>query len=67
MSIHLYLNLYWLLLPLALVLLWWTFHKREDERGGYLPGLGLLFRVPVAAVLFVLVLCGLLASNLWLK
>ena len=67
MNIQFNLNLYWLLLPLAIGLLWWACRERADERGGYLPGLGILFRLPVAAVVFVLVLCVLLAINLWLK
>jgi len=68
MNIHFNLSLYWLLLPLAVGLYFWVFTPRADERSsGFLSDLGPLFRLAGAAFIFVLVLCGLLAINVWLK
>lgn len=68
MAIHFNLNLYWLLLPLAIGLYFWVFTPRDDERSSsFVPSLGPLFRLAGAVVIFVLVLCVLLVINLWLK
>jgi hypothetical protein len=68
MNIHFNLNLYWLLLPLVIGLYFWVFTSRADERSsGFLPDPGPLLRLVGAAFILVLVLCGLLAFNLWLK
>jgi hypothetical protein len=45
--------LYWLLLPLTVGLYYWVFTEREDERGGYLSGLGALFRLPLAFIILI--------------
>jgi hypothetical protein len=68
MNIHFNLNLYWLLLPLAVGLFAWVFTPRADERSSsFMPDPSPLFRLVGAVILFVLVLCALLAFNLWLK
>jgi len=68
MSIHFNLNLYWLLLPLAVGLYFWVFTPRADERSSnFMPDLGPLFRLVGAVFMFGLVLCGLLGFHLWLK
>lgn len=68
MSVHFSLNLYWLLLPLALGLLYWALHERASERStSFMPSLGPLFRLGGAVILFMAVACVLLILNLWLR
>lgn len=68
MNIHFSLNLYWLLLPLTVGLYFWVFTPRADERSsGVLPDPGPLLRLVGAVFIFLLVICVLLAINLWLK
>lgn len=68
MSIHFNLNLYWLLLPLAVGLWFWVFTPRADERSStFMPDLGPLFRLIGATLTFVVMVCVLLIFNLWRK
>ena len=66
MTIAFHLSIYWVLLPLAIVLYFWV-APRADERGGYLPGLDSVFRLIGAVIIFLVVLCGLMAANLYFK
>ena len=64
MTFHFSLSLYWLLLPLGVVLLWWS-APRESESGGYLPSFAQLFRMAASVVIFFVMLSILLGINLW--
>lgn len=63
MTLHFTLNLYWLLLPLGAGLSWWVVADRDDEHG-YLGGIGILFRLPVAVIIFLLAVLSLVCGQL---
>ncbi|MCB2410009.1 hypothetical protein [Hymenobacter lucidus] len=56
---------YWLLLPLALGLLYWIKYVRDSHTGGFFPRLGMVLAAGASVVVFVVVFCILAALDYW--